>query len=83
MLEYRLSGGVQVSGLKDGKFKSAGIKEGFIIVDINNARVRTPEDVEEVYNAIMNSGDDDKVMFITGMYPTGRKVYYAVDLAEE
>ena len=83
MREYRLSGGVQVSGLKDGKFKSAGIKEGFIIVDINNARVRTPEDVEEVYNAIMNSGDDDKVMFITGMYPTGRKVYYAVDLAEE
>ena len=83
MREYRLSGGVQVSGLKDGRFKSAGIKEGFIIVDINNARVRTPEDVEEVYNAIMRAGDEDKVMFITGIYPTGRKVYYAVDLTEE
>ncbi|MBD5224997.1 MAG: Do family serine endopeptidase [Bacteroidales bacterium] len=81
--EFRLSSGVQVSGLKDGKFKNAGIKEGFIIVDINNARVRTPEDVEEVYSAIMNSGDADKVMFITGIYPTGRKVYYAVDLSEE
>lgn len=83
MREYRLSGGVQVSGLKDGRFKAAGIKEGFIIVDINNARVRTPEDVEEVYNAIMRAGDEDKVMFITGIYPTGRKVYYAVDLTEE
>lgn len=83
MREYRLSGGVQVSGLKDGRFKAAGIKEGFIIVDINNARVRTPEDVEEVYNAIMRAGDEDKVMFITGIYSTGRKVYYAVDLTEE
>lgn len=83
MREYRLSGGVQVAGLKDGKFKNAGIKEGFIIVDINNARVRTPEDVEEVYNSIMSSGDADKVMFITGIYPTGRRVYYAVDLTEE
>lgn len=80
--ELRLSGGVQVKGLTNGKFKEAGIREGFIIVDINNARVRTPSDVEEVYKAIMNSSDSDKVMFITGIYPTGRKVYYAVDLTD-
>ena len=80
--ELRLSGGVQVKGLTNGKFKEAGIREGFIIVDINNARVRTPSDVEEVYKAIMNSSDTDKVMFITGIYPTGRKVYYAVDLTD-
>ena len=83
MREFRLSGGVQVSGLKDGKFREAGIKEGFIIVDINNARVRTADDVEEIYNTIMHSSDSDKVMFITGIYPTGRKVYYAVDLSGE
>ena len=68
--------------MKDGKFKSAGIKEGFIILDINNARVKSQDDVEQIYNAIMKSSDADKVMFITGIYPTGRKVYYAVDLAE-
>lgn len=83
MREFRLSGGVQVAGLKDGKFKTAGIREGFIILDINNARVRSSEDVEKVYEAIMASGDSDKVMFITGIYPTGRKVYYAVDLGNE
>jgi len=81
--EFRLSGGVQVKALRDGKFKEAGIKEGFIIVDINNARVRSESDIEQIYNAIMTSGDTDKVMFITGIYPTGRKVYYAVDLGEE
>ena len=83
MREHRLSGGVQVAGLKDGKFKAAGIREGFIILDINNARVRSAEDVEKVYEAIMASGEADKVMFITGIYPTGRKVYYAVDLGSE
>ncbi len=81
--ELRLSGGVEVKGLTNGKFKEAGIREGFIIIDINNARVRTPADVEEVYKAIMASSDSDKVMFITGIYPTGRKVYYAVGLSED
>ena len=60
----------------------AGIKEGFIILDINNARVRSQKDVEEIYKAIMHSDASDKVMFITGVYPTGRKVYYAVDLSD-
>jgi S1-C subfamily serine protease len=80
--QYQISSGVQVTGLKDGKFKQAGIKEGFIILDINNMRVRNQDDVETIYNTIMKSGDSDKVMFITGIYPTGRKVYYAVDLTE-
>ncbi len=81
--DFRVSSGVQVVGLKDGKFKQAGIKEGFIILDINNARVKNQDDVEKIYDAIMKSDDSDKVMFITGIYPTGRKVYYAVDLSQE
>lgn len=75
--------GVQVSGLQDGLFKRAGIKDGFIILDINNSVVSSADDVEKIYDAIMNSGDGyDKVMFITGLYPTGKKMYYAVDLVE-
>lgn len=75
--------GVQVSGLQDGLFKRAGIKDGFIILDINNSVVSSADDVEKIYDAIMNSGDGyDKVMFITGLYPTGKKMYYAVDLIE-
>ena len=31
----------------------------------------------------MRSSDSDKVMFITGFYPTGKKVYYAVDLSDD
>ena len=44
-------------------------------------RVRTQDDVENLRRH--NEGNDtDKVMFITGIYPTGRRVYYAVDLTE-
>lgn len=80
--ELQISSGVEVVGLKAGKFKDAGIKEGFIITDINNSPVSSMEDVENIYSAIMKSSDSDKVMFITGIYPTGGKKYYAVDLAE-
>lgn len=74
--------GVQVTGIKAGKFKDAGIKDGFIILDINNSRTTSKEDIEKIYKEIVKSTDSDKVMFITGIYPTGKKVYYAVDLSE-
>ena len=79
--ELNLSSGLQVTGLTNGKFKDSGMKQGFIITDINNMAVSSTDDVERIYSAIMQSSDD-KVMFITGIYPTGKKMYYAVDLAE-
>lgn len=81
--EYQIRGGVQVKGLTAGLFKTAGIKEGFIIQEINGNRMSSPNDVEQIYNTIMRSNDADKVMFISGMYPTGKRVYYAVPLASE
>ncbi len=74
--------GLQVSEVTDGKFRDSGIREGFVIVDINNGRVTSPEDVEAIYKAIMKAEEYDKVMFITGYYPSGQKKYYAVDLAD-
>ena len=78
-----ISGGVQVTGLKGGKMKEAGIKEGFIITASNDTPVRTADDVEYLYDQIMRSSDQDKVMFVTGLYTTGKKGYYAVNLAED
>lgn len=79
-----ISGGVQVSGLQDGRFKDAGIRDGFIIMEVNNSKVNNVEDIEKIYNAIMKSDSSyDKVMFLTGVYPTGKRMYYAVDLASE
>lgn len=78
-----ISFGVQVTGLKAGLFKEQGIKDGFIITEINGESVNSSDDVEYIYNQVMKSNDPDKVLFISGLYPTGKKQYYAVNLSAE
>ena len=78
-----ISSGVEVTGVKDGKFQRAGIRKGFIIFNINGEIVNSPDDIERIYNDILNSANRDKVMFITGMYPNGRSAYYAIDIAND
>ena len=80
--ELGISYGVEVVGLKDGKFQNQGVKNHFIILEINNVPVKNVDDVEAIYSKIMQSSDSDKVMFLTGIYPTGKRAYYAVDLSE-
>ncbi len=78
-----IKSGLKVAEVTDGKFRSAGIKSGFIIIDINNSYVTSAAEVESLYKAITSSTEYDHVMFITGVYPNSpRRVYYAVDLAE-
>lgn len=72
--------GVKIAKVNNGKFKNAGIRDGFIIFDINNIMVNSADDVKKVYDSIIGSDEYDHVMFITGAYPGGRKQYYAVDL---
>lgn len=81
--EMNRRSGVKIESIKDGKFKKAGIRDGFVIFDINNISVNSARDVEKVYDAIVQSDEYDHVMFITGMYPGGRKQYYAVDLSND
>lgn len=78
-----ISRGVEVSITGDGRFRQAGITDGFVITSINNLRVSGPEDVAKLFTAIrsLNAGDE-KVMFISGIYPSGKQAYYAVDLGE-
>lgn len=75
-----ISNGVQVQGLKGGAFKEAGVKDGFIITEINDTPVNSTDDVEYVYNQAMKSGNEERVLFLKGLYPTGKKYYYAVNL---
>ena len=77
-----ISTGVQVQGIKAGSFRDAGVKDGFVILEINGSPVNSADDVERIYNQIMRGDDQDRVMFLTGIYPTGKKYYYAVNLGE-
>ncbi len=74
--------GVKVTGLQDGKFKSAGIRNGFVILEINNTPVKSISALENIYDSIVKSNNAQKVMFITGIYPSGKMMYYAIDLAD-
>ncbi len=77
-----ISNGVQVAGLKSGPVRDAGVKDGFIIMEVNGRAVNSSEDMEDVFNQVMK-GNDDKVLVLSGIYPTGKKYYYAVNLSEE
>ena len=74
--------GVKVTSIKDGKVKYAGIKDGFVIVKINDTRVSTEKDVERIYRDLtsVRIGDSEPVMFIVGLYPSGKTAYYAIDV---
>ena len=80
--KLQIRGGVEVVKLKEGQFKKAGIRENFVILDINGARIAGVKDVENLFLSIMKGQNTDKVMFIKGLYPNGKSGYYAVPLAE-
>lgn len=80
--DYGISSGVKVTGLKDGKLKNAGIKNGYIITKINGREVNDQDDVENEYNRVMRDKSGDKVMTISGITATGKKEYRAIDLAD-
>lgn len=76
-----ISNGVQVTGLKGGAVREAGVKDGFIILEVNGRAVNSSDDVEDAYNAAMKT--DEKVLLLSGIYPSGKKYYYAVNLSDE
>ncbi|MCL1867840.1 MAG: PDZ domain-containing protein, partial [Paludibacter sp.] len=78
-----IEGGLQVKSVGKGAFSSAGVKEGFIVLKINNQPIGSEDDLQRAVNQIINGNDKkDKVLFLTGIYPNGRVAYYAVDLSK-
>lgn len=74
-----ISHGVEVKNVGEGRFKDAGVRDGFVLMAVNGRKITKPEDVETLYKSIM-SGDDDKVMYLKGIYPDGKQAFYAVAL---
>lgn len=78
--QLNLGYGVQVTGVSDGKMAESGIRKGFIILKANGRQMRTVEDLENVMKEASQS--PDQVLFMTGVYPSGKRANYAVDLAQ-
>ena len=79
--QLNLGYGVEVTGVTDGKMKAAGIRKGFIILKANGQPVKSVNDLEDVLKAATQS--PDQVLFLSGMFPSGKRANYAVDLTQE
>jgi len=69
-----IKGGVIVKSISTGKFRIEGVKEGFIILTVNKTPVFSVEDIKKELDKA------DGGILIEGIYPNGRKAYYAIGL---
>ena len=73
--------GLEVLKVNGGKLKDAGMPKGFIIQRINDESIKTIEDLQKVVKDASTS--KEPVLYIQGIYPTGKKGYFAVPLLNE
>lgn len=78
--EFGIQYGVRINSLRNGKLKSAGVKEGFVILTLNRVRVSTPAEVESIVDSVLQQDVDDRGLFIRGCYDDGNVIYFAIDL---
>ena len=79
--QLNLGYGLQVTGVTSGKMADAGVRKGFIILKANDQPMLKVSDLEEVMKAAVKS--PNQVLFLTGVFPSGKRGYYAVDLTQE
>lgn len=72
--------GLEVLKVNSGKLKNAGITKGFIIQRVNDNAVKAIEDLQNIVKDASTS--KDPVLYIQGVYPTGKKAYFAVPLED-
>ena len=73
--------GLQVMKVSGGKLKDAGVPQGFIIQKVNDQGVKAIDDLQKIVKDASKS--KEPVLYIQGIYPTGRKGYFAVPLEDE
>ena len=79
--QLEISYGLEVMKVGAGKMKDAGVPKGFIIQRVNDEPMKTMEDLQ---NAVKEaSTSKEPVLYIKGIYPTGKSGYFAVDLQNE
>lgn len=70
--ELNLKGGIQLNEIKSGKWKDAGIKNGFIITSIDKREVSS---INDLMSALANR---EGGTLIGGLYPDGEAAYYGI-----
>lgn len=79
--QLNISSGLVVTKVNNGALKTAGINRGFIIQRVNDETMKTVNDLQKAVKEA--SVSKDPVLYIQGIYPTGKKAYFAVPLEKE
>lgn len=69
-----LEGGAKMVVLENGKWKDAGIKEGFVVTRIDRRNITNVEDLSRALTTATNGAG----VLIEGIYPNGQKAYYGI-----
>ena len=78
--ELGISYGLQVTKVSGGKLKEAGVPQGLIIQRVNEQPMKTISDLQDAVKAASTS--KEPVLYIQGIFPTGKKAYFAVALQD-
>ena len=73
--------GIEVMKVNSGALKDGGISRGFIIQRINDNNINTIDDLQKAVKSASTS--KDPVLYIQGIWPTGKKAYFAVPLQKD
>lgn len=72
--------GLEVTKVSNGALKTAGINKGFIIQEINDTPMKSLDDLQTIVKSASTS--KDPVLYVKGIWPTGKKDYFAVQISE-
>lgn len=75
-----ISYGLQVRDVKSGAFKEGGIGNGFIILTANDQPMKAISDLQDAVKSASTS--KNPVLFITGVWPSGKTDYKAIKVGE-
>ena len=78
--QLEISYGLEVIKVNGGKMKEGGVPKGFIIQRVNDTQTKTVEDLQEAVKSASTSSE--QVLIIRGLFPTGKRGYFVVQLAE-
>jgi S1-C subfamily serine protease len=81
MKQLEIKYGLKVTKVNKGALKDSNVPEGVILLTANETPLKDIEDLQEVVKAASTS--KDPVVYIKGVYPTGKKAYFTVVLQDE
>lgn len=81
MRQLNINNGLVVMRINNGALKDAGINKGFIIQKVNDIPMTTISDLQKAVREASTS--KEPVLYIQGIYPTGKKAYFAVPLQND